>query len=298
MNMHQSNIEAILTCPSGTVRDHLWVWAHPAGSDDTARSKDEWPFSDYGFPKTSRMTPAEGALYLGLPNVVFLRYVGRPSPWELERVARTLQPFKRVVWSINLTARRDGAARFNWTSTDEEEHRVLRDLLKRYPNLIGLIMDDYYRTPGEKRVATGPAEVQAFKNTFGRAEFWDAIYTVDIENTDQGHLDMVDVVTLWTRACKDLAHLESNFENMCRRFPRTRKILGCYLWDFLGEKQPVPMPLMRHQCELGLKWLKAGRIEGICFIGTPMLDMDVEAVEWTRRWVQHVGDQRLSDGGQ
>ena len=56
---------------------------------------------------------------------------------------------------------------------------------------------------------------------------------------------------------------------------------------------PVPLELMKHQCELGLKWLKAGRIEGICFIGSPMCDMDVEAVEWTRQWIQHVGDQRL-----
>src|SRR5690242_3773067 len=66
-----SNIEAVLNCPTGTVRDRLWMWAHPAGSYNTAPDKNTWPFTNYGFTKTSRMTPAEGALYLGTPNVVF-----------------------------------------------------------------------------------------------------------------------------------------------------------------------------------------------------------------------------------
>ena len=283
----------MLTCPAGTVRDRLWMWTHPAGSYDTARSKDEWPFTDYGFSKTSRMTPAEGALYLGLPNVVFLRYIGRPLPGDFEVVARTLRPFKQVVWAINIAPRRSGPAQFSWTSIDEEDHNAIRGLMKRYPNLIGVIMDDYFRTSGERRTTKGKAEVQTFKSSFGRAEFWDAIYTVDIENTHKDHLAMVDVTTLWTRACKDLVNLEPNFEKICRMFPRARKVLGCYMWDYLGEKGPIPIPLMQLQCELGLQWLKAGRIEGICFIASPMCDMDVEAVEWVRHWIQHVGGQRL-----
>ena len=116
---------------------------------------------------------------------------------------------------------------------------------------------------------------------------------MDIEKTAKDHLAMVDVTTLWTRACKDLVNLEANFEKICQLFPRARKVLGCYMWDYLGEKRPIPIPLMQLQCELGLKWLKAGRIEGISFIASPMCDMDVEAVEWTRHWVQRVGDQRL-----
>ena len=293
LSARRSNVEAILTCPSGTVRDRLWMWAHPAGSYDTARNPKEWPFSDYGFPSTSRMTPAEGALYLGVPNVVFVRYSGKPLPDGLEAVARTLHPFKRVVWSVNLAAGRDGPPLFTWSSADEEEHRVIRDLLKRHPNFTGLVMDDYFRSGGEKRTARGAAEVRAFKGTFGRAEFWDAIYAVDLQNTSPEHVAMVDVMTLWTRAARDLVDLEANLEKFSRMFPKTRLVLGCYLWDYLGEKRPIPIPLMKHQCETGLKWLKAERIEGLCFIASPMCDMGVEAVEWARHWIQHVGDQRL-----
>jgi hypothetical protein len=293
VSIPESNAAAILTCSTGTVRDRLWMWTHPAHSYDTARSKEEWPFTDYGFTKTSRMTPAEGALYLGLPNVVYVRYSGKPLPEGFEREARILQPFKRIVWAINIAPRRNGPLQFRWTSTDAKEHDVIRDLFKRYPNMTGIILDDYFKNPGEQFTANGAGEVQAFKKTFGRAELWDALYTKDIEKTDKAHMQSIDVITLWTREASDIVNLESNVDKLYRLYPRARTILGVYMWDYLGEKRPIPLGLMKHQCELGLEWLKGGRVEGICFIGSPMCDMDVEAVEWTRRWIRHVADERL-----
>src|SRR5262245_21707707 len=106
--MPQSNFEAVLTCRAGTVRDRLWMWSQPAGSYDTAKTQNECPVTDYGFTRTSRMTPAEGALYLGLPNIVFLRYIGRPMPGDFEAVMRTLARFKRVVWAVNILPQRSG----------------------------------------------------------------------------------------------------------------------------------------------------------------------------------------------
>jgi len=50
---------------------------------------------------------------------------------------------------------------------------------------------------------------------------------------------------------------------------------------------------MRHQCELGLQWLKLGRIEGMIFLATKICDLDLEAVEWTRQWMAQVGDQAI-----
>jgi hypothetical protein len=176
---------------------------------------------------------------------------------------------------------------------DEEEHDVIRGLLAAYPNFIGLILDDYFKTAGDKRLATGGIEIQTLKRTFAHAQFWDALYTKDIESTAREHFDLLDGVTVWTREAADLTKLESNFEKFSRLLPRTPKILGCYLWDYLGEKRPIRINLIQHQCELGLHWLKTRRIEGICFIGSSMCDMELEAVEWTRRWVQRVGEQRI-----
>lgn len=74
--------------------------------------------------------------------------------------------------------------------------------------------------------------------------------------------------------------------------PGKRLRLGCYMWDF-GSKKPMPLELMKHQCDLGLKWLKAGRIEGMIFLATNVCDLPLESVEWTREWIGRAGDQLL-----
>jgi hypothetical protein len=119
------------------------------------------------------------------------------------------------------------------------------------------------------------------------------MYTIDIDKTDKNYLQLIDVIGLFTRAASDIPKLEPNFERLCSLYPKARKILGVYMWDYLGSRGPIPLRLMKHQCDLALKWLKSGRIEGVTFVGSPMCDMDIDAVEWTRRWVQHVGEQRL-----
>ncbi len=51
---------------------------------------------------------------------------------------------------------------------------------------------------------------------------------------------------------------------------------------------------MKHQCELSLQWLKQRRIEGLIFLASCICDLELEAVEWTRRWIAEVGDQPIS----
>jgi len=50
---------------------------------------------------------------------------------------------------------------------------------------------------------------------------------------------------------------------------------------------------MEHQCELGLKWLREGNIEGMILLASCICDLDLEAVEWTREWVATVGGEEL-----
>ena len=68
------------------------------------------------------------------------------------------------------------------------------------------------------------------------------------------------------------------------------KILGCYMWDY-GRKQPMPLERMQYQCETGLRWLQEGRIEGMIFLASCICDLELETVEWTRRWIAAVGDE-------
>src|SRR5436309_14577654 len=94
-------------CPigfAGSMRDRLWVIASPP---DHAR--------------TGALTPAETALYLGVPNLA-LRTPPK-SPQGYHQFALSLSPFKQVVWPI-----------------DQEENvaEVLR-LLARFPDFTGVL---------------------------------------------------------------------------------------------------------------------------------------------------------------
>ena len=74
--------------------------------------------------------------------------------------------------------------------------------------------------------------------------------------------------------------------------PGQTAFLGCYMYGFY-ESKPLPVALMRRQVELGYQWLKAGRIAGIIFLATPNVNVGLEAVEWTRRWIHDNADQPL-----
>ncbi len=92
-------------------------------------------------------------------------------------------------------------------------------------------------------------------------------------------------ITFWTWEAKDLARLESSFDRLEKFAPKQGKLLGCYLWDF-GTGKPMPLDLMKKQCELGRQWLDQGRIEGMIFLASNVCDLELETVEWTRKWIQ------------
>jgi len=60
-----------------------------------------------------------------------------------------------------------------------------------------------------------------------------------------------------------------------------------------GDSKPLPVELMKRQTELGYQWLRQGRIQGMIFLATGICDVDLESVEWSRQWIQRMGDQVL-----
>jgi hypothetical protein len=50
----------------------------------------------------------------------------------------------------------------------------------------------------------------------------------------------------------------------------------------------MPLDVMQEQCETGLEWLNANRIEGMIFLASCICDLELDAVEWTRTWIAKV----------
>ena len=97
----------------------------------------------------------------------------------------------------------------------------------------------------------------------------------------------------WTWRAAELPGLEANFRRLKQLLPGKRVLLGCYMWNFGEPNGPMPLAQLARQCDLGLRWLQAGEIEGLIFLGTNICDLDLEAVEWTRRWIATHGDKPL-----
>lgn len=258
---------------TSTVRDRLWIWTHAAGSYKL----------DFGLPRTSRMTPVEGAVYLGVPNLLFIRYSGSPS-MPFDQYAIAFRPLKRVVWSLV------GASGL---SSDEERSHVL-ELAGQCPNIVGFIMDDYFRPD-----ASGSLSVEQLKElrthlVIGgkRRDLFVVLYQHQLTMPVSEHLGFCDKITFWTWEAQDLKKLESSFDRLEKLAPKHGKFLGCYLWDF-GTSKPMPLELMKKQCELGRRWLEQGRIEGVIFLASNVCDLELESVEWTRKWIADVGQHAI-----
>jgi hypothetical protein len=183
-------------------------------------------------------------------------------------------------------------------ATADEERNHVFELAGRFPNITGVIMDDFFKKPGPDG-EVGNLALEQLKDVRDRLtidgrklELWVVLYDGQLDMPVTKHLELCDVVTFWTWGAADLVRLDSNFGRFEKLVPAKRKVLGCYMYDY-SKKQPMPVQLMQKQCETGLRWLRARRIEGMIFLASCICDLELDAVEWTRRWIAEVGDEPI-----
>lgn len=258
-----------------TVRDRLWLWGHVAGSHN----------SGWGLPATSRMTPTEAACYLGVPGVVMVNYQGEPKP-PYDQHALALSSLDHVVWSIVGDAGR----------TSPQEIVRVRDLATKFPSIGAVIMDDFFHAPKPdgSLAPISPDDLTSAKSELAncgrKLPLWVVLYDHQLDLSVAPYLERCDVLTFWTWRAENLARLEANFERADRIAPEMPKVLGCYMWDY-GNKKAMPLGTFRRQCEIGLSWLRSGRIGGMIFLASCICDLGLDAVEWARGWIREVGSE-------
>jgi hypothetical protein len=117
--------EKLLT--NTTVRDTFWLWGREAGSPG-------------GPPGNSRITAAEAAFYMDVPNLILVRFREPPVP-PLDQYAVPLRPLKRVVWCITRLP--------SEITVSADERQQIIDLASRCDNGVGVIMDDLFNQLAE-----------------------------------------------------------------------------------------------------------------------------------------------------
>lgn len=293
-----------------TVRDRLWIFSVLAGGDNNSLERGN-------ILGGSRMTPAEGAFWLNVPNLLLIRSSDEPplpstqgprAKTSFEQYAIAFQPLDRVVWSVVGSGGKGGMS----------ELAPVLDLAKRFPNFTGIYLDDFIidaKRQADGRLAGRPAiqpdelkrARQQMKAVGRPLDVWVTLYTHEINPSRKiaspefrgcdpplaEFLDQFDVLTLWTWNSDELPALEENLAALEKIAPQGARIaLGMYIWDFHNRK-PVPVERMKHQCETGLKWLKEKRIQEMIFLANTVLDVGLPSAEFSRQWIAKVGKEPL-----
>ena len=268
------------------VRDKLWLFASRAHDDDMWLGKSR----NNRFTCWSRITPAEGAAMLDVPNIIMIGSDGTPAPYSAEAYGymESFCRMKNVVWSIT------GSAGFR---TGNEE-KFICELAKRYPNVTGAFADDFLSDPvfGVNNLEEKRQLILDIRKVLDTAErpipMWLTVYSKDVEKCDPSVFGLFDVLTLWNWNTPEFSHYKESFELLEKNFPTQKKYVGVYLLQY-DSGEPTADDYLEQQCEFGLQMMKEGRADGIIFLTNCVMGVGLPSEYWVRNWIDKVKDMDL-----
>ena len=266
------------------VRDKMWLFASCEHDDDFAFGKDGFIWRN-----SSTITPTEGAVMLGLKNIMMVtsHRTGKPVPFSADAYGymESFCRMDKVMWSIT------GSGGFRHGNEEE----FICDIAEKYPNVMGGFLDDMFGKE-ETKEEDCVRRLKTIREKLDRAprpmELWATCYVKDAKKYSPAMYDPIDVITIWNMRTSEIVNLEANLREYEEVLPNKRKVLGMYIFDYVTGL-PVSPEMMEMQCETGLKWLKEGRIDGIIFLTNCLMGLSFPGEYWLREWLDKVGDQEL-----
>ena len=258
------------------LRDKFWVWGHPEGRYN----------HEYGNEQESRMTPMEGALYMGARNM-FMVPVGVPVNWR--QYNKSFVTLNNTGWCI------DNAA------VDPTMLEKLIEEAKDFPNITCGVFDDFkgYLTKHDVPPARyHEVNERMHNNPVRHLDMWMVLYTHEFgfdEKVDadfQLYIDAFDGIIMWTWKQCDLKLFEEKYARYKKFTEGKRRMLGLDLYNF-GERRKASAKDVLWQLERYTELLKKGEIEGIVLHTNTMADLDHEAYDVVRPWMQLHGDEEI-----
>jgi hypothetical protein len=103
-------------------------------------------------------------------------------------------------------------------------------------------------------------------------------------------MDEFDGVIMWTWQEKDVHLIPEKFEIFKQQTPKTRRMVGCYLYNF-GEAKQATGEAVKWQLDYYRELLLKGEIEGVVLHTNTMADLDYEAYDVAVQWMEEHGDE-------
>jgi hypothetical protein len=268
------------------LRDKFWLWGHPEGRYNLNAE-------GFGCPDVSRMTPMEACLYLGVPNT-FMVPVGVDV--NRRQYNKSFKTLKKVGWEC-----------FDAYKEPEHIDKIIAEA-KEFPNISCVVVDDF-KSPdenGELRYKKFPLSMlqemnkKLHNNDVRRLDSWMVLYTSDFginEDEDrefQPYMDEYDGVILWTWNESEVPLIPEKFELFKKYTPKTRRMVGCYLYNF-GEQKQATGVAVKWQLDYYRELLLKKEIEGVVLHTNTMADLDYEAYDVAVSWMDEHGDEVISD---
>ena len=263
------------------LRDKFWLWGHPEGRYN----------NEYGNNAVSRMTPMEGCEYLGVRNTFMVPVGVKVNRRQYNKSFTTLDS---VGWEA-----------FGACSKPEVIDRLIEEA-KEFRNITCVVMDDFKSAgkdglPRFKKMPVsmlGEINEKLHNNDVRRLDSWMVLYTFQFgldEKEDaefQPYMDEFDGVIMWTWKESDVPLIPEKFEIFKKQTPNTRRMVGCYLYNFGEEKQATGVAV-KWQLDFYRELLKKGEIEGVVLHTNTMADLDYEAYDVACEWMEQHGDEEI-----
>lgn len=273
----------------GIVRDKLWIFGARAHQDDIYLYNS--PETTQNLPN-SRITPAEAALMLDIPNVLMINCDGVPAPFSIDAYGymESFCRMKNVLWNST------GSSGFRVGN----EEAFICELAERYPNVIGTYLDDLFLRFSKEpdSVEKCAAFLKEVRNGLDRAprkmDIYVTWYTHHMDVLDEKLMNYIDGLTLWTWKSEELPLLEERVNKIAENFPQKKRLLGIYLYDF-NSRKAVPNELMEHQCKVALRLLKEKKIDGMVFEANTVMGVGLPSELWLREWLEKVKYMEIPD---
>ena len=165
-------------------------------------------------------------------------------------------------------------------------------LHRAHANVQGVLLDDF-STQEIRKGATPEVLARLRRAMPASLQLWAVIYSMSLDLPAlPEYLRYLDGISLWVWHGRDLGALEEHV-GRCHDLSGGKPLnLGLYFYNF-GERRPLSVGQMEGQVDLGLRLVRSGEVQGLCFLSSSVMDEGLEAVEWTRRWIADHGDEPL-----
>lgn len=267
-----------------TLRDRLWMWGH----------EPETIVGTHNIPMGKNIGIADAIKSMGIPNVCVITFGDVPELPLWDEYCKQFNDTKKVAWSIMYGPER----KYTHSQLAEKAFK----LTEKMPNLNEFYLDDFfdYMAPPDEitglaksymsieKLKTLKSDMQKLKR---KSKLTMVLYTHQLNPGIKQYLEYCDRVSLWTWWANDLSILENNFRKYREFMPDKPTLLGIYMWDF-GNEKPIPLEDMKVQLDFAYEKLKTGEVDGLIFHCTPLCDLDIEAVHYSRQWIADHGDEK------